>query len=274
MGEVYPALGLFAAVTLPLFEGLCDSIELSAIDVGWAVCRVKSWHRPNTALSKFFKKALEREGPYRNVAFCLAKAQRKRFVLQLVEAVLTNPKELFASNGHVSTNLLYAELSIVSRGDNIALPVSSFFDHLGQRVAHCQVILRHRNSSTILGYISDVDDNALSFVEMRSIIQNANVIQRNLNSLAGKAFDLFNCQNVRRWTGRVVAQAGAHRCSQGVQSDVSFKVREFHSASAPRIFESWSSAEVFTVNSTRCEPARSSLPSGSNSLLAEERPLA
>src|SRR5262245_20017135 len=188
--------------------------------------------------------------------------------------MLTNTKALFASNGQVSTNLLYAKPSIISRGDNIALPISSFFDHLGQCIAQCQVILRHRNSSAILGHISDVDDNALSFVEMRSIIQNANVIQRNLNAFAGKAFDFFNCQNISRWTSRVFAQAGAHRCSQGVQSDISFKVRKFHSAIAARIFESWSSAEVFTLNSTRCEPAKSSLPSGSNSLLAEERPLA
>src|SRR4030095_563779 len=142
MREVYSALDLFAAVTLPLFEGLCDSIELRAIDIRGSVYRVKFRHRPNTALSKLFKKALEGEGPYRNVAFCLAKAQRKRSVLQLVEAMLTNTKGLFASNGQVSTNLLYAELSIVSRGDNIALPVSSFFD-LGQCIAHRQVILRH-----------------------------------------------------------------------------------------------------------------------------------
>src|SRR4029453_2241124 len=106
MREVYPALGLFAAVTLPLFEGLCDSIELRAIDIRGSVCRVKFWRRPNTALSKLFKKALEGEGPHRNVALSLAKAQRKRFVLQLVEAMLTNTKGLFASNGKVSTNLL------------------------------------------------------------------------------------------------------------------------------------------------------------------------
>src|SRR5262245_7339676 len=169
--------------------------------------------------------------------------------------MLTNPKELFASNGQVSMNLLDAKLSIVSRGDNIALLVSSFFDHLGQGIAHRQVILRHRNSSTILGYVPDVDDNALALVEMCSIVQNANVVQRNLNSFAGKAFDLLNCQNIRRWTSRVFAQAGAHCRSQGVQSDVSFKVREFHNTSAPKIFESWSSADVFTLNSTRCEPA-------------------
>src|SRR6202012_2655346 len=115
------------------------------------------------------------------------------------------------------------------------------------------MVLWHRYPCAILRNIPYVDYNASPLINMSSVVQDADVVQGDFNSFARKSFKFFDGQKVDRSCWNIIAQSGPHCLANGIKPVVILEIWKLHNFSAPRIFDNWSSAEVFTRNSTRCE---------------------
>jgi hypothetical protein len=77
--------------------------------------RVKSRRGPNTTFPKFIKKGFDREVTYCLGAPLSIHAERERFVLKFVEALLAHIQSFIRFSDHVAPNLLDAKFAIVPR---------------------------------------------------------------------------------------------------------------------------------------------------------------
>src|SRR5215470_5873614 len=128
-------------------------------------------------------------------------------------------------------------------------------------------------------YISDVEQDPAIFIGEGPIIENSEIVQRNIEPvLRGEPLKLSRCQpacidmNIERSKSLT---RKAHPFLQRIQGFKMIKIRELHCRFACfKISAILSSAFVFTLNSTRWEPLTSSLPSLRRMIFDDESPLA